>query len=424
MNDTQKPLIVCGETKVPLLKTLGEGSFGEVVKVEWNGTPLACKQMKTEIPANGTYEGYEWAIIRECTFGNWFRQHPFAVHPTMICRGAEEGSIHLFMPCYSLDLEQWISTHFLRDRLQVFPVVASRMLMVLEYVHRHGVIHRDIKPSNILMSSDDLAFLADFGSTREISEQWIGENELSSNDEMDENEMPGDLQRTLSMVTPLYRPPEVSLSNTYVTSADIYSLGCVLIQLLCRSTPTIPRGWKKNNLNPHYVPSPVDWLRILQRWETRYPTRISELWQNLLRRMIDADPKTRPTASDLLQVLDLTRQIPCIPLQPCGMIDLEIQEDPMYNSLKTRVETWCKDLNVSAAVARRTLVTFARYQRKIGPHPPYSPQHIAVCIFVLVCRLMTLYPPEYDTTFKIDTSQQMPLIEAHVFETLEFYLDR
>lgn len=92
----------------------------------------------------------------------------------------------------------------------------------LDYAHRQRVIHRDIKPENVLLSGSH-AMLADFGIARAINSsrsRQITRTGLGS---------PG---------TPAYMSPEQLLGECQVDHrTDIYSLGCVLFEMLTGRTP-------------------------------------------------------------------------------------------------------------------------------------------------------------------------------------------
>jgi serine/threonine-protein kinase len=91
----------------------------------------------------------------------------------------------------------------------------------LDYAHRHGVVHRDIKPGNILLSEGH-AVIADFGIARIL--------EAAETDRM--------TQTGLAVGTPLYSSPEQATDQeTLDGRADIYSLGCVLYEMLAGEPP-------------------------------------------------------------------------------------------------------------------------------------------------------------------------------------------
>jgi serine/threonine protein kinase len=89
-------------------------------------------------------------------------------------------------------------------------------LCALKCIHAAGVLHRDLKPSNLLVNSDCSVKMCDFGLARE------SEPSMS-------------VAFTEYVVTRWYRAPEVLLSGGKYTSAvDVWSVGCVLAELLLR----------------------------------------------------------------------------------------------------------------------------------------------------------------------------------------------
>jgi serine/threonine-protein kinase len=91
----------------------------------------------------------------------------------------------------------------------------------LDYAHRHGIIHRDIKPENILLS-DDQALVADFGIARSASPGT--RSELTS--------------AGMALGSPVYMSPEQAAGERALDGrTDIYSLACVLFEMLAGEPP-------------------------------------------------------------------------------------------------------------------------------------------------------------------------------------------
>lgn len=82
----------------------------------------------------------------------------------------------------------------------------------LDYLHRSKVVHQDIKPQNILVK-DDQVILTDFG----ISRSWEGLTRSTTT---------ADLDRSW-----IYAAPEVARGGPKNESADIWSLGCVFLEM-------------------------------------------------------------------------------------------------------------------------------------------------------------------------------------------------
>ena len=99
--------------------------------------------------------------------------------------------------------------------------IAGSVANALDYAHRHGVIHRDIKPANILLQ-DGQAMVADFGIA--LAVRAAGGSRLT--------------ETGLSLGTPQYISPEQAAGDREVDGrADIYSLGCVLYEMLVGEPP-------------------------------------------------------------------------------------------------------------------------------------------------------------------------------------------
>lgn len=107
------------------------------------------------------------------------------------------------------------------DRLRLFASICS----AVDYAHRNFVIHRDVKPGNILVGSDGIPKLLDFGICK-----LLQADALSSTDTG-----PG-------LHTPDYASPEQISGKAVTPLSDIYSLGVVLYELLTGVIPREPEG--------------------------------------------------------------------------------------------------------------------------------------------------------------------------------------
>ncbi|KAH0626396.1 hypothetical protein JD844_001354 [Phrynosoma platyrhinos] len=99
------------------------------------------------------------------------------------------------------------------DHIKVF---LYQILRGLKYLHSAGVLHRDIKPGNLLVNSNCVLKICDFG--------------LARVEEPDESQ-----HMTQEVVTQYYRAPEILMGTRhYGRPIDIWSVGCIFAELLGR----------------------------------------------------------------------------------------------------------------------------------------------------------------------------------------------
>ncbi|MBA3670511.1 MAG: protein kinase, partial [Gemmatimonadaceae bacterium] len=175
---------------------------------------VAVKVLHAELSASIGAERFLREIRLAATL-----QHPHVLG--LYDSGVAEGKLYYVMPFADgeslrerIDREQQLP---LDDALRIAGEVAN----ALAYAHGKGVIHRDIKPENILLS-DGHAIVADFGIARAISS--AGSEKLT--------------ESGMSIGTPTYMSPEQGAGMSDITqTSDVYSLGCVLYEMLVGEPP-------------------------------------------------------------------------------------------------------------------------------------------------------------------------------------------
>jgi non-specific serine/threonine protein kinase len=111
------------------------------------------------------------------------------------------------------------------DALRLAREIASG----IGYAHQQGIVHRDIKPANILLT-DGIALVADFGIARALR----GARSAGETDARHTLTVTG-----LALGTPAYMSPEQLIAAEVDGRADLYSLGCVLFEMLTGQPPFV-----------------------------------------------------------------------------------------------------------------------------------------------------------------------------------------
>jgi serine/threonine-protein kinase len=197
-------------------RELGHGGMATVYLAEdlKHHRPVALKVLRPELAAVLGPDRF----LREIELcARLTHPHILPLHDS----GEADGFLYYVMP--------YVEGESLRDRLtreKQLPLddalqINREVADALSYAHSHGVIHRDIKPENILLESGH-AVVADFGIGRAIDQ--AGGEKLTGT--------------AVVLGTPAYMSPEQAAgSNELDGRSDLYSLGCVLYEMLAGQPP-------------------------------------------------------------------------------------------------------------------------------------------------------------------------------------------
>jgi serine/threonine protein kinase len=154
-------------------------------------------------------------------------------------------------------------------------VYTQQILQGLDYLHCHRIIHRDIKGANILVDTDGRCKLADFGASKrlaDIASQTGGGNKSLRG-------------------TPFWMAPEVIKQIGHGRQADIWSVGCTIIEMGTGKPPWV-----------NFTSQISAMLHIANTNEPPlFPEFLSDSARDFLLLMFERDPLLRPHARTLLE---------------------------------------------------------------------------------------------------------------------------
>lgn len=197
-------------------RELGSGGMATVYRAHdlKHDRTVAVKVMKPELAGSIGAERF----LREIQITAQLN-HPRVL--LLLDSGQADGLLYYVMP--------YVDGESLRDRLAretQLPIdealrIAAQVADALQYAHEQNVVHRDIKPENILLKGEH-ALVADFGIAKALT--VAGGKALT--------------QSGIGVGTPAYMSPEQAVGDRQIDGrSDVYSLGCVLYEMLVGEQP-------------------------------------------------------------------------------------------------------------------------------------------------------------------------------------------
>ncbi|HXL36938.1 MAG TPA: protein kinase [Ktedonobacteraceae bacterium] len=198
-----------------LIDELGRGSFATVyiARDTKNNRIYAVKIMHVEFSDDGELLA---RFQREADI----LSHLSDPHIVRIFDYGDESDIHYILMDYidGQNLKYHTLTQGPMDAFHALDY-AKQIAMGLETAYKHGVVHRDIKPQNIVINSQDIAKITDFGLARSRETVTL-------------------TQSNVFMGTAYYIPPEQAESGRSAdTRSDLYSVAAVLFEMLTGRPP-------------------------------------------------------------------------------------------------------------------------------------------------------------------------------------------
>ncbi|KAA6377583.1 MAG: putative protein kinase, partial [Streblomastix strix] len=256
-----------------ILKTIGCGSFGKILKVYHP----ELGEVAAKLMHNNFFDENEWNIAGILS-EDPSQACPFIIR-NIIAKQFQEITIIILEYCNCGSLQHLFETN-IDIPIPTLRVIIRQILQGLSFIHSKGLVHRDIKAANILLHSPIgsgriIAKIADFG-------------EVKVKTQLEQSTM-----RMTFRGTPPYMPPEILLGDQnelkYASnSVDMWALGILVYWMTTHSYPFNPR----NDQSIRQFSA----NRVLTR-----PQLITDdlLW-DLLVRMLAFDRKNRISAVDAL----------------------------------------------------------------------------------------------------------------------------
>jgi len=289
-------------------KELGSGHFAKVrlAQRKEDGLKAACKIIKKPKDLKKRkLVGEEYKILTKVN-------HPYCVS----CYEAFETDDRMYLFLELMTGGELFDRivdegHFTEPMAQE---ATFKLLSALNFMHAKGVAHRDLKPENMLLTTkgkDAEVKITDFGLSKFFDEQTT-------------------VMKT-PCGTPGYIAPEVLHMKGYDKQCDVWSLGVIVYILLCG----FPPFYAENDAQLFEKIKAGKFEFLQPYWDP-----VSDAAKAFVRRMLQVDPKQRPSCADLMQDpwLQIARQ--------------KLEKQEKISSSGTRINT-TKDLQTTRQNLRK-----------------------------------------------------------------------
>ena len=257
-------------TKYRFIKVLGKGSYGTVYQAINEDDKNTYVIKKITLKENDSLETIknEANILKRINSENIVKYYDSFI---------DKNDYNIVMEyCNNNDLRTFIDMHKKLNKLideNIIFIIISDICLGLKAIYNKNIIHRDLKPSNIFISRDYKIKIGDFG----ISKILNNINDYA--------------QSTVGTLQ--YTAPEILKGEKYNHKADIWSLGCIIYELLtldiCFNCPNIA-GLINIILNGNHG-----------QYDLKYDKCE---WKKIIGLLLQTDYKKRPNIDEILILLN------------------------------------------------------------------------------------------------------------------------
>ncbi|XP_075594969.1 mitogen-activated protein kinase kinase kinase 1-like [Balearica regulorum gibbericeps] len=256
---------------------IGLGAFSSCYQAQdvGTGTLMAVKQVTYVRNTSSEQEEVVEALREEIRMMSHLN-HPNIIR--MLGATCEKSNYNLFIEWMAGGSVAHLLSKYGAFKESVIINYTDQLLHGLSYLHENQIIHRDVKGANLLIDSTGHRLrIADFGAAARLASKGTGAGEFQ-----------GQLLGTIAFMA-----PEVLRGQQYGRSCDVWSVGCVVIEMACAKPP-----WNAEKHSNHLA---LIFKIASATTAPSIPSHLSPGLRDVTLRCLELQPQDRPPSRELLK---------------------------------------------------------------------------------------------------------------------------
>ncbi|XP_075302395.1 mitogen-activated protein kinase kinase kinase 1 isoform X2 [Opisthocomus hoazin] len=256
---------------------IGLGAFSSCYQAQdvETGTLMAVKQVTYVRNTSSEQEEVVEALREEIRMMSHLN-HPNIIR--MLGATCEKSNYNLFIEWMAGGSVAHLLSKYGAFKESVIINYTDQLLCGLSYLHENQIIHRDVKGANLLIDSTGHRLrIADFGAAARLASKGTGAGEFQ-----------GQLLGTIAFMA-----PEVLRGQQYGRSCDVWSVGCVVIEMACAKPP-----WNAEKHSNHLA---LIFKIASATTAPSIPSHLSPGLRDVTLRCLELQPQDRPPSRELLK---------------------------------------------------------------------------------------------------------------------------